>query len=256
MYDTVHDVDTARLGPDESIVYVLTDHRKPEEIEENAPLSSLLAVLRTLAAFRQAVTDGRPFIVWHDFMYEPPAFLKEDIENSSGVVNVCFPEERLLTEKVEVIASPLYSKPRHDAMADVVNRACADLADKICASEELELTLDGLALYEERVFERVSPEDREGGGDASYWSHIVSLGVFAGETIRKVVGGVWLCQFGREGWFPTSLVFAGRRVGENQGFDPVGQAIVSLDYRETGGVAFMAKATIANWDEERGLDGL
>lgn len=207
MFTSLGSIDIVARRKDGRAEYVQTDHRTAEEIEAEAELSVVFALVRVLNPRRMAKEgEPEPVVIYHA-REEPPAFLRQAIAAAGG---------RLTFGNAPVDAVPdVEAAP---PLAEVLASAFAALARRTAEEHEVELTQEGLEVVEAALAETAGdPEEDE----YEYWSAVLRLGGFGGEIIRASNGGHW--AYSDSGTLPMVLetTFRGGRATVN----PLGKAI-------------------------------
>jgi hypothetical protein len=194
MYSSLDRADIEVKNPSEDgrRMFVQTDHRTTDEIQEQPELSTIFALIRILNP-KQIVEDGSPEpIVIYSAQERPPEFLQRVIYAAGGQLTLGGINE---TEAFNGEPAPLI---------EVVESAFTNLARSIANEYQVSLTLEGLETVESKLAEVAGdPEENE----IAYWSAVVKLGCFGGELIRSSIGGNWVVADGALA-FALSLQFA------------------------------------------------
>ena len=173
---TIDDVDEVlRSDSWSSVGFAQRDEREPDAWERDEPLATLGLLLR-LGRTKLLLKRGRHWA--HGVLHctvSPPRFVI-DVAHACGVAVLVGPWEP------ERLAHLRLRNPDLTRMNALANQACARIADGFGVAVDLE----GLARVE-REARRI---DRS-AGDELYWTSCLRLAAFAGEVLRRRIGGRW-----------------------------------------------------------------
>lgn len=159
-------------------VFIQTDHRSPEEMDETPEISAVFALVRTLLPKRLG-DEGHPARVRYAALAGASAGVAEAVAATGAEL------ESMASGAPEIIA--YRGTPR--TPAEIVDAAFAALAHRVALREGLPISGEGLATFEERLrAQGLDTEEEEIEG----WTGIVELAAFTGECIRRRdEGGHW-----------------------------------------------------------------
>jgi hypothetical protein len=221
MFSSLDRADIVLKPTDGRKQYVQTDHRTPEEMEEEPELSVLFALVRVLNPKRMAEKGEPEPVVLYEAMHRPPDFLCRAIRAAGG--------------RLSVGRNP---QPVPDAgtppLEEVIESAFTGLAPRVAAEHGVELSLTGLEVVE-RNLAGTAPDAEE--DEFAYWSAVLKLGTFAGELIRAAKGGRWVVV--DTGTLPLALTTTYE--GSEATVNPLGKAVKRFANGEEDSVAFMVE---------------
>ena len=159
-------------------VFIQTDHRSPEEMDETPEISVLFALVRTLLPKRLG-EDGQPAQVRYAALSGASAGVAEAIASTGAEL------ESMANGSPEIIPYP--GTPR--TPAEIADAAFTALAHGVALREGLPISGEGLSAFEQRLRDLgLDTEEEEIDG----WTGIVELAAFTGECIRRRdEGGHW-----------------------------------------------------------------
>lgn len=231
--------------------YIQTDDRLPEQIESEAALSVLFAIIRILNPKRRIEPDSPEPVVFYAATHHPPEFLRQAIRAAGAeliigprklppeLADVRFPsiEEALSAMFARDVAEP-YAATNSPTLAELLEAAFADLTRAVMAEYQVELNMHGLRVVERAIAKRVPAPDDEFG----YWSAVLKLGAFGGELIRASNGGHWVPV--DTGTLPIGLSTRMGVNGEIVTSNPLGRAVkMFANGQEDSLVVFVAFIT-------------
>ena len=186
--------------------YVQTDHRSSAEIAKDVEVSTLFALIRVLNPKRMVeLASPEPSVVYA-CQQRPPKFLSNAIASAGG--RVVYGADQQVDDQTGFVLP----------LEESIKSAFSNLADKVAADFNVEMTIEGLSVVESRLAQDAGrPEEDE----YAYWSAVVRLGSFGGEILRRANGGTWL--FVTSGSLPFAL--STRYQGEEATVNPLGKAI-------------------------------
>jgi len=162
-------------------VCIQTDHRAPDEMDEDAELSVLFALTRTLLP-RRFATDGKPM----------PVVRYAALQGASRAVAEAVASTGSQLESMESgnpTRIPFDGSVR--TPAEVADGAFKGLAHRVLLREGLPLSAEGLATFESRIQDaNYDLDDDEQEIEA--WTAVLELAAVTGETIRHHNGGHWV----------------------------------------------------------------
>jgi hypothetical protein len=207
-------------GADGRQQYAQTDHRAPEEMEQDPELSTLFALVRVLNPKRMAGAGSPEAVVLYAAQHRPPEFLRRAIRAAGGLLTLGSSSQ---TEPDEGGAPPL---------EEVLGSAFTNLARAVAAEHNVAVDPSGLEVVERALAGAAgNPEEDE----LAYWSAVVKLGGFAGEVIRASNGGRWVVV--ESGTLPFALSATFR--GEQATVNPLGKAIKRFTNGEEDSLVFL-----------------
>lgn len=186
--------------------YVQTDHRTPEEIEQEPELSVLFALVRVLNPKRMGEAGSPEPLVTYSAQHRPPEFLQRAIRAAGGLVTVGTSTE------------PEPDEGSAPGLEEVVGSAFARLAQAVASEHQVAPTPEGLETVERALAAGAGDPEED---PLAYWSAVVKLGCFGGELIRASNGGRWMVAGSGSLPFALSTSFRGRQATVN----PLGKAI-------------------------------
>jgi hypothetical protein len=87
MYASLESLDLGFVPPGGGALFLQGDHRDPQTIAGEAPLSVVFAITRCLLAYDAALESGRtPFQIAYAMDYEAPSFLSHVVDAAGGIV--------------------------------------------------------------------------------------------------------------------------------------------------------------------------
>ena len=180
MYSSIKRVDIV-AEEDGVEVCIQTDHREPSEMEEDAELSVLFALIRTLLP-RRFATDGKPMpVVRYAALQGASRAVAEAVASTGAQL------ESMASGNPERI--PFDGPVR--APAEIADAAMTGLAHRVLLREGLPLSAEGLATFESRIQDAgLDPDDDEDEIEA--WTAVLELAAVTGEAIRRQHGGHWV----------------------------------------------------------------
>lgn len=180
MYTSIDRVDIV-AEKDGVKLFLQTDHRSAEEMDEEPELSVLFALIRTLLPRRLAAAEPAPSRVRYVAMQSVSRAVHEAIVSTGAEL------EMPTTGNREPVAfDGAVSPPGH-----LADRAFAGLARRVLLREELPLSAEGLVAFEARVLKTEwDLEDKE--QEIERWTTALELAAFVGECLRQQTGGRWV----------------------------------------------------------------
>ena len=180
MYSSIKRVDIV-AEEDGVEVCIQTDHRAPDEMDEDAELSVLFALTRTLLP-RRFATDGKPMPVVRYAALQGASRAVAEAVASTG-------------SQLESMESGNPTRVPFDGPvrtpAEVADGAFKGLAHRVLLREGLPLSAEGLATFESRIQDaNYDLDDDEQEIEA--WTAVLELAAVTGETIRHHNGGHWV----------------------------------------------------------------
>ncbi len=175
-------------------LYVQTDHRAHDEIENEIHLSVLFALTRILLVRHMA--GESEFEIRYVLPTEtPPTDLCRAVSAAGATLEVA--EQAVALEASG--ASPY----------DLADAAMAGLARRVIEREGLSMDEEGLRTLELRAFEaRPALEQDETG----YWTLRMELAAVAGEILRRLGGGHWARDEHNLSMFPFAFLSGGDQI--------------------------------------------
>ncbi|VTS05895.1 hypothetical protein [Tuwongella immobilis] len=210
MYTSLDRIDIVTQGPDGRHRFIQTDHRSPEEIEQEPELSVLYALIRILNP-RRATLEGveDPIVVYHT-QHPLPRYMRQTIRSAGG--------ELMLNSEIE----PWNEGDVALDMDAILESTMESLAEWLRETYHLTPDVAGLSKLEHLLAER-SPNSES--DEVNYWASVIYLGCYTGELIRKGIGGQWItCD---SGTLPIALETTFRE--EPATVNPLGKAIKRFD---------------------------
>lgn len=171
MFCSLDRVDLAYVGDDGRLRWLQSDHRRPAQIEAEAELSLLFALIRLIDPRRSFPADAASPVLEYRCQHMPPAFLRAAIASAGA--------------ELWVDAAVPYTDPVPDPET-LARLAFTALAARIAGERGLARDRDGLATLE-RTLPVVDPE----GDELAYWRTVVQLAAFTGEVLRATTSGEW-----------------------------------------------------------------
>ena len=210
---------------DGSSMFVLTDHRRPEEIESTRDLSVTFVILRVLTASLAAQAKGGPAKIVYDLKLAPPEFFTQAVVSAGGVIT-------LDTKDLD------YAGPRAHPQL-LLDGAMRSLGQSVGSKLGNPFTVEGMAEVE-RHYGATNPKDKF---EVEYWTSVIETAAFAGEVVRGMKGGGWAVSDGR-----TSTLPAVYSVGDYT-LNLTGKALKYFDDMESDSVAFLIKAAVEQMEK-------
>jgi hypothetical protein len=203
VFSSLDSVDLVYTGPDGRVRWLQSDHRRPAQIEAEAEMSLLFALIRLTDPRRSFPADAPPPVLEYRCQHMPPMFLRAAIAGAGAELYVDGPVD---------FAAPA---PDPEALAGL---AFAALAARVEGERGVARDLDGLARLE-----REQPTLDLATDEVAYWRAVVGLAAVTGEVLRARIGGQWRLH-ADAGTFPLVLIADGRAP-----LDPLGAAIDLVD---------------------------
>lgn len=183
MFSSLDRVDLVYTAADGRTRWLQSDHRRPAEVEAEAELSLLFALIRLLDPRRDFPSDGDPPVLEYRCQHTPPIFLRVAIASADAELFVDAPVP------FDGVA------PDPEGLARL---AFAALATRVAQASGVPCDLPGLA-----QLGRDQPTLAQGTDEVSYWRAVVQLAAFTGEVLRTHAGGHWILNVGADaGVFP------------------------------------------------------
>jgi len=183
VFSSLDRVDLVYTAPDGRTRWLQSDHRRPAEVEAEAELSLIFALIRLLDPRRDFPPDGDPPVLEYRCQHMPPTSLCVAIASAGAVLFVDAPVP------FDGVA------PDPEGLARL---AFAALATRVAHACGLACDLAGLA-----QLERDQPTLAQDTDEVSYWRAVVQLAAFTGEVLRTHAGGRWILNVGADaGVFP------------------------------------------------------
>ncbi len=159
----------------ESGVYVQSDHRSPEEMDERSELSVLFAATRTVVPRRKAVRAKVSYLV-----RKGASEAVREVLAATGAKLQTVVDGRTKTLRYG-------AKPR--AVAEIVDEAFATLARRVADRESVPMSEAGLWEFEKRY----GGLDFETCDEQHGWTKVLELAALVGECFRELPrGGSWV----------------------------------------------------------------
>ena len=193
MFSSLDRVDLVYTGPDGRTRWLQSDHRRPAEVEAEAELSLIFALIRLLDPRRDFPPDGDPPVLEYRCQHMPPTFLRVAIASAGAELFVDAP----------VPFDGVAPDP-----GGLARLALAALADRVARAHGVACDLAGLA-----QLEREQPTLAPDADEVSHSRAVVQLAAFAGEILRTHAGGHWTLGVGADaGVFPFVFAVDGHAV--------------------------------------------
>lgn len=202
MFSSLDRVDLAYAGPDGRVRWLQSDHRRPAQIEAEAELSLLYALIRLLDPRRSFPADAPQPVLEYRCQHMPPMFLRAAIASAGAELYVDGPVA--------------FDGPAPDPET-LAGLAFAALAARVERERGVARDLDGLARLEREQSALELAAD-----EVAYWRAVVGLAAVTGEVLRARIGGHWRLR--DDGTFPLVLI-----VDDRPSLDPLGAAIDLVD---------------------------
>lgn len=170
MFSSLDRVDIVYTDPDGRTRWLQSDHRRPAEIEAEAELSLLFALIRVLNPRRDFPAGDDEPVLEYRCQHRPPAFIAAAVAGAGAELVVDGP------------VPYLDDAPDAETLADL---GFAALAARVTTEHDVGCDLDGLRALEQRP--RVTLESDEIG----HWRAVLGLAAVAGEVLRARSGGRW-----------------------------------------------------------------
>lgn len=186
MFSSLDRVDLVYTGPDGRTRWLQSDHRRPAEVEAEAELSLIFALIRLLDPRRDFPPDGEAPVLEYRCQHMPPTFLRVAIASAGAELFVDAPVP------FDGVA------PDPEGLARL---ALAALADRVARAGGVTCDLAGLAGLAQ--LQREQPTLAPDADEVSHWRAVVQLAAFTGEVLRTHAGGHWTLSVGANaGVFP------------------------------------------------------
>ncbi len=200
MFSSLDRVDLVYAGPDGRVRWLQSDHRRPAQIEAEAELSLLFAVIRLSDPRRDFPSECEPPVLEYRCQHMPPEFLRAAIAGAGAEL---------------VVDAPV----PHDGIApdpeSLARLAFTALAARVARERGVPCDLAGLARLEREqptLTHDAEPPDDDGAhahDEVTYWRAVVQLAAFAGEVLRTTLGGAWHLDLGEQaGVLPFVFIVA------------------------------------------------
>jgi hypothetical protein len=162
-------------------LFLQTDHRSAEEMDEDPELSVLFALIRTLLPRRLAAAEPGPSRVRYVAMQAVSRAVHEAVASTGAELEMPASGHR----------EPVAFDGPVSAPAELADQAFAGLARRVLLREELPLSAEGLAAFEGRVLQTEwDLEDEE--QEIERWTAALELAALVGECLRQQTGGRWV----------------------------------------------------------------
>lgn len=219
MFSSLDRVDIAYTDPEGRTRWLQSDHRRPAEIEAEAELSLLFALIRVLNPRRDFPDDEPEPVLEYRCQHPPPGFIAAAVAGAGAEL---------------VVDGPVPYRedaPDPEVLADL---GFAALAARVAGERGVACDPDGLRSLAQQQ-PRLALEDDE----IAHWRAVLSLAAVAGEVLRARAGGRWALH-PRAGVLPFVFLLGPERASVV--VDPLGAAI---DHLENGADALQLTALIS-----------
>ena len=187
MFSSLDRVDLVYTGPDGRVRWLQSDHRRPAQIESEAELSLIFALIRLLDPRRDFPEGDEQPVLEYRCQHTPPAFLRTAIAAAGAEL---------------VVDGPVPFEGVAPDPGLLLRLALAALADRVARERAVACDLAGLA-----QLEREQPTRGRDTDEVAYWRAVVQLASFTGEVLRARLGGDWCLRGGDEaGVVPAMFV--------------------------------------------------
>lgn len=216
MYSSLDRVDIVARTKDGARLYIQTDHRTSAEIEQERDLSVVFLIARLINAIRMAKAESNKYQIIYSCQYNPPEFFQQIIASTGAILKT--KDENEL--------------PFKGTLCDVeyiLNGALYAIAIQRAQFLKENFTINAMHKYEKMVSTmKIDPEEDE----VVYWTTVIQIGAFAGEILRRTLGGKWTFD---DEMGPLPFVFDCR--GAKVNF--MGKATKFLEMGEEDSIAYL-----------------
>lgn len=180
MYCSLTSVDVVRFDKETGDTqYVLIDDRTAAEIESAWELSKVFGLIRVFTARRVAEEAALEPEIIVRCQHRPPVQLRNLLTAAGAVFDYGSDEE--LDDETDPQLS----------LDSALQSSFAELADAVAKEHGVEVTLAGLSTVESQL-SKGKPSLTATGDECEFWSAVIKLGSFTGETLRRNNGGKWI----------------------------------------------------------------
>lgn len=161
-------------------VYLQTDHRSPEEMDETPEVSVLFALIRTLLPHRMTEAGQPRAGVRYAALGGASEAVSEAIASTGAEL------ESSASGTPEIV--PYSGTPR--TPTEIADEAFTGLAHRVALRESVPVSGTGLAEFEARLL--AQQEDDPDLGEIESWTAVIELAALTGECLRRIGdGGQW-----------------------------------------------------------------
>jgi hypothetical protein len=176
MYSSLDRIDIVASDDPDKPLFVQTDHRTADEIEDERELSTIFALTKVMAPLRM----NENATVCYAPMHELPEFFEDVLGAAGAEIHAMATDERREA-----------ARSGTDSPAELADAAFAALAARVRERESLSDGEAGLVELEDRIAGRgLDPEIEE--DEIEYWTAVVELAAVTGELLRSEHGGAWV----------------------------------------------------------------